>query len=190
MSDPERDKRIAKRMALVLLLVAAVFLGVGGWFAEKRFTVMNSWPQVEAEVVSSEVISYDDSDNDTMYKAVFRFRYTVDGREYVTQTGNGYGTSFRSWMQAKVDRFAAGTRHAIHYNPADPAEIEYNAGYNFEFFGIPLFCAGMGLIIGWAGLRAIRPRDTDRCPACSQFIVAGQTTCPSCGVPLNTPNAS
>lgn len=190
MAEMESRDRSSRVAGMVLVLVSLVFLSVGLWFAEKRFTVMNKWPQVEAEVVESEVISYDDSDGDTLHKAVFRFRYTVNGREYVTQTDNGYGTSIHSWMQAKVDRFARGTGHNIHYNPADPGEIEYNASYNFEFFGIPLFCGGMGLVIGFAGLRVLRKRDTDRCPACSQYITAGQTSCPSCGVPLNTSDGS
>lgn len=171
-------------IGLVFLVIGLVFLAVGGWFAEKRFTVMNSWPTVEAEVVESEVTTYEDSEGSTLYKAQFRFRYTVEGREYQTQTDNGYGTSFRSWMQTKVDRLPAGSRHRLHYNPADPAEIEYNAGYNFEFFGIPLFCGGMGLIFALVGFAALRKRDADRCPACSQYIARGQTSCPNCGAPL------
>lgn len=88
-------------------------------------------------------------------------------------------------MQKKVDRFAPGTRHPIHYNPADPAEIEYNATYNFEFFGIPLFCGGMGLIFALVGARATRRRgDTDRCPVCSQYIPPGHVSCPNCGATL------
>jgi len=177
-------RQTPKPIAGIFLAIGLILLGVAGWFAEKKLTVMNSWPTVEAEVVESEVTSYQDSDNDTLYKAQFRFRYTVDGREYVTLTDNGYGTSFRSWMQKKVDRLPPGARHRLHYNPADPADIEYNASYNFEFFGIPLFCGGMGLIFALVGVGAFRKRDTDRCPACSQFIAPGQTSCPNCGVPL------
>jgi hypothetical protein len=70
------------------------------------------------------------------------------------------------------------------YNPADPAEIEYNAGYNFEFFGIPLFCGGMGLIFALVGVASFRKREANRCPACAQFIAPGQTSCPNCGAPL------
>ena len=166
----------------IFLTVGLIILGVGSWFAEKRLTVINHWPQVDAEVVDSRVENYTDSEGSTLYRAVFVFRYTVEGRSYDTQTDNGYGTSFRSWMQAKVDHFAPGTRHRIHYNATDPAEIEYNAGYNFEFFGIPLFCGGMGLIFSLIGLRAMRKRDADRCPACSQYITPGLSSCPNCGV--------
>ncbi|MGH9794373.1 MAG: DUF3592 domain-containing protein [Candidatus Acidiferrales bacterium] len=185
-------KQATRWLGGIFLAVGLVFLGVGGWFAEKRFTVIRSWPQVQAEVVESEVISYDDAEGDTLYKAAFRFRYTVAGREYLTRTDNGYGTSFRSWMQKKVDHLPPGARHSIHYNPAAPTEIEYNAGYNFEFFGISLFCGGMGLIFALVGARAIgvmgMPRrtrsDAHRCPACSQYIAPGQVSCPNCDAPL------
>jgi hypothetical protein len=187
MSD-HANRHTPRWLAGLLLLLGLIFLGVGGWFAERRLAVMNSWPTVEAEVVHSEVTSYEDSEGSTLYKAAFRFRYTVNGQEFITDTDNGYGTSFRSWMQKKVDRFAPGTRHPIHYNAANPAEIEYNAGYNFEFFGIPLFCTGMGLIIGLAGVGAMRRRSADRCPSCAQYITPGQTACPNCGLPL--PSAS
>ncbi len=168
----------------IFLAIGLVFLGVGGWFTERRLTVINAWPTAEAEVVHSEVTSYQDSEGSTLYKAAFRFRYTVAGREFVTDTDNGYGTSFRSWMQKKVDRFAPGTRHRIHYNAEDPAEIEYNAGYNFAFFGIPLFCAGMGVVFGLVGVGALRRRSADRCPSCSQYLTPGQSSCPNCGLPL------
>ncbi|MCI0746299.1 MAG: hypothetical protein L0Y58_12920, partial [Verrucomicrobia subdivision 3 bacterium] len=95
-------------------------------------------------------------------------------------------------MQKKVDRLPPGTRHSIHHNPAAPGEIEYNASYSFEFFGIPLFCGGMGLIFALVGARATglmgAPRrsrsNAHRCPACSQYIPPGQTACPNCGAPL------
>lgn len=180
------SKQAQRWLGGIFLAAGLLFLGVGGWFAEKRFTVLRSWPQVEAEVVESAVLSYDDSEGNTLYKAAFQFRYAVNGREFLTRTDNGYGTSFHSWMQKKVDRLPAGTRHSIHYNPAAPAEIEYNASYNFEFFGIPLFCAGMGLIFVLVGARAMRPRQNDRCPACSQYITPGQTACSNCGLPLTS----
>lgn len=180
-------RQTPKLLAGMFLFVGLAFLAVAGWFGERRLTVMNSWPTVDAQVVESQVIRYQDSEGSTLYKAQFRFRYTVDGREYDTLTDNGYGTSFRSWMQSKVDRLPPGSRHPLHYNPADPADIEYNAGYNFEFFGIPLFCAGMGLIFALVGVAAFRRRDTDRCPACSQYITPGQSSCPNCGVPLPGP---
>lgn len=177
-------RQTPRLIAGIFLALGVILLGVAGWLAEKKLAVINSWPTVEAEVIESEVISYEDSDNDTLYKAQFRFRYTVDGRTFDTRTDNGYGTSFRSWMQKKVDRLPPGARHRLHYNPADPAEIEYNAGYNLEFFGIPLFCGSMGLIFALAGVASLRKRDADRCPVCAQYLPPGQASCPHCGASL------
>jgi hypothetical protein len=179
-------RQAPKLIAGIFLAIGLVLLGVAGWFAENKFTVMNSWPTVEAEVLESEVTDYEDSEGSTLYKAQFRFRYAVDSRTFDTRTDNGYGTSFRSWMQAKVDRLPPGSRHPLHYNPADPADIEYNAGYNFEFFGIPLFCGGMGLILALVGVASFRKRVAERCPACAQYLTPGQTSCPNCGAPLPT----
>lgn len=180
--------------------VGAIFalVGVGAmagsWFmAEKQLAILREWPTVEAEVLQSEVTSHRDSDdNSTTYGARVEFHFVVSGVEHKTWADRGWTTSFRSWMQSTADRFSPGSRHPIRYNPAQPTDTRFNAGYSLEFFGVPVFLTGFGLIFLLVGLLVMRAKvtpqigaTTDACPTCQTSAPPGEKFCPKCGTMLH-----
>lgn len=171
----------------IFAIVGVVLLGIGGWLGNRQYTIITTWPAVDAEVTRSRVTSGRDSKGTAMYGAEIEFRYTVAGKERVTPSSVGYTTSSYLDMKHKVDRYAPGTRHPVRYNPTDPDDIRFNAGYNFGFFLLPIVLGGMGMVfasLGIAGLFTSRPGRVVKCPACGQPVEKGQNFCPHCAAAL------
>jgi Protein of unknown function (DUF3592) len=200
-TDPTRDEARA-RMATQFRasgdrtagIVGGVFFVVGlglltgGVFsARSQYNILKNWPKVDATVTKSEVTSGRDSDGTTMYGAEFEFRYIVNGKEYQTPASSSYKTSSLKEMKRNVDIFAPGTQHTLLYDPGDPTEIRYDAGYNFSFFMLPTILGGLGILFAGVGILVWFVFRTAGvallCPSCSRPIERGQEFCPHCATP-------
>ena len=191
---PATAKRILRIVGGVFTVVGLSLLAGGLWSGNRQYTILKSWPTVDAEVTKSEVghhVSHDsDTNRDTdMYQTRVEFRYTLNGKEYLTTSDAGYSTSSYPEMKRLADKFAPGTRHAIKYNPADPNDIRFNAEYSFGFFLLPVIFGGLGLVFSLVGIvllvvasRVSKPR---QCPSCGGPVEAGQHFCPNCAAALS-----
>ena len=187
-----QGRGVNKLVGGIFTVVGLALLGTGWWAGNRQYTILKSWPTLEAEVTNSRVthhVSHDSrrSTDTTMYEAEIEFRYTVDGRQFTTPSTPGYSTSSYSEMKRMADTYTPGTRHTIRYNPADPNDIRFNAGYNFGFFFLPVLLGGMGVVFTGLGiclLVASRSAQPLQCPACGQAVEQGQKFCPNCAAPL------
>jgi len=185
---------ILKLFGVIPLLIGLGLLGGGRFIGKQQYTILKKWPTVDAEVARSELASHqekfaNDASSTMVYQAHIDFRYTVGGKQYTAPTGTDYSTSDYAEMKGKVDTYAPGTHHPIRYNPANPNDIRYDAGYTFGFFLAPLIFAGAGLmfavtgaglfLVGWAIGRA-----KVRCPSCGQIVRRTEPSCPNCGAAL------
>ncbi len=171
----------------IFSIVGSLLLAAGAWVGHRQYTIVATWPSVDAEVTSSRVIHGRDTKGSAMYGAEIEFRYTVRGRERRTPSSLAYETSSYRSVKRKVDQYAPGTVHPIRYNPANPDDIRFDAGYNFGFFLFPVILGGMGALfagIGIAGLVVSRKAQARLCPACGQPVQAGQNFCPHCAAAL------
>jgi len=175
-----------------LTLLGLAFLAPAVWMAREQYRLIQSWPEVEATGVRSEVVSYRGKSG-TMYRAEYELRYTVNGKEYITPFSSNVSSSSRSGRQQEADRYAPGTRHRIRFNPADPNDVRLNVGFRFGFFLLPLIFGGVGLLVTvvgvWLLLRSWRGPAGLRCPSCAGAIAEEHTYCPHCATRLAPPEA-
>ena len=169
-SDPRRIIR------LMLTLFSLLFLGVAGWLFIENLRILKTWPEIQAEVTSSQLTSHvetreekiRDSDGSssssrtrtvrtTMYGAAINLRYTVNGREYNTPTTAGYETSNSGMMQDVVQSYAPGTRHTIRYDPSDPGKVRIEVSNTLLFFALPLTFGFLGAVLFLVSLRFRAP---------------------------------
>jgi hypothetical protein len=133
--------------ALIMLLCGAGVIAVG-LFALQRHRAAGDWPQVPAQVETSEVLAerrFSERDETTptiMYRPLIRYRYSAPGGSYCSDklavTGRLHGQ--KSAAQRVADRYPAGTTVMARYNPADPSEAilerDGAGGIFFVFFGL------------------------------------------------------
>jgi len=187
-----RGKDAFRPVGSIFTAVGLILLAVGGWLANRQYTIMHSWPSAEAAVTRSRV-THSRGRHGSTYQAEMEFRYTVDGKAFETPSGPGYSTSDYLAMKHMADAYAPGTRHIIRCNPSDPNDIRMNAGYNFGFFFVPVLLGGMGTFFAGLGIvflkvsRSMRPL---LCPSCGQMVEPGQRFCPNCATPLSTAEGS
>ena len=171
-----------------IFFILGLGLLTGGFFSGRsQYNILKNWPKVDATVTKSEVTTGRDNDT-TMYGTNVEFRYTVNGKEYLTPASSSYESSSYVEMKRKADVFAPGTQHALLYDPVDPNDIRYDAGYNFSFFLVPTLLGGMGILFAGVGLLVWFAFGSAKvgllCPRCNRPVEPGQEFCPHCAAPL------
>jgi hypothetical protein len=190
-----RGNGVLKLAGGIFTVAGLAFLLAGLWTGNRQYTILRTWPTVEAEVTKSRVTHHLSREHVrrggyvyiTVYQAEIEFRYTLNGKQFTSLSTPGYTSSNPLEMKRMADTYAPGTRHTIRYNPAMPNDIRFNAGYNFGFFLDAVILGGMGVILTGLGislLRASRSRQPLQCPACGQAVERGQKFCPNCAAPL------
>lgn len=183
------DKRALKLVGGIFLPVGMGLL-LGAWYTgNQQSTILKSWPIVDAQVTKSRMTRQRSSSGSTTttYSAEMEFRYNANGKEYMTPRSLGYSTSNSDGIRKMVSDYAPGSHHPIRYNPSNPNDIRFDAGYNFGFFFLPILLGGMGLVFSALGaglLLASRAGCEHRCPSCGQCVEKGQKVCPNGAAPL------
>ena len=137
---------VVKVVVLVFTPLGLLLLVLAGWSANRQYTIMKSWPTVEAEVIRSEVARTEDSDGNVLYRPSIAFGYKVNGKEYQSFGGSHVSTSNYEATKRNLAAYDAGSRHRVWYNPADPNEIHFDVGYSFGFFFLPILLGSMGIV--------------------------------------------
>ena len=176
-------------------LLIGLGLLTGACFSlNRQYTILKSWPTVDAEVASSELThrrqtTAESRHPTTVYQAHIDFRYSVGGKQYTSPAGRDYSSSSYAEMKQKVDTYAPGTHHPIRYNPANPNDIRYDAGFSFEFFLAPFILAITGIMFTFGGVAMfvvarVVGRANVGCPSCGAMVRRTDPRCPNCGTGL------
>jgi Protein of unknown function (DUF3592) len=140
---PENSATL-KVIAFGFFLLFLVFIGLATPFFLRQRDILKNWVEVQGTVQNSEVVSVPQK-HGTDYDARVLVQYRLGGAINTALISSGYPSRFRSHAQEWVDRFPAGTKVMIAYNPVNPAEVRLNPGYNRYFFAVPLLVAEFGL---------------------------------------------
>jgi hypothetical protein len=148
-------KALSRSVASFFFWCGIICLVVAAYLAVKQVYVLLTWPEVMAKVLSSQVVSVSSDtgpDGSPTYGVVVRFQYQVAGKEYLQSAKTPWSSNITWYVQWKVDRFSPGTTHPIRYNPADPADIQFDVGYDFETFTPTILAGVLGVLLIWPSL--------------------------------------
>lgn len=83
----------------------------------------NTWPRVEGQIISSEIRIVSPRRGTSYWQPTMRYRYRVDGREYVGERWRAYPnhTFDTPFARQFTTRYAPGTLVTVRYDPRDPA---------------------------------------------------------------------
>jgi hypothetical protein len=136
-------------------LFVAVGTGIGYFLSFRpiyRAYQARSWTAADCEVISSRVVSSDDTSRPDI-----RYRYYVNDRPYVSDRYNFIpGSTSDSTVPDTVERYPAGRRFQCFVDPADPTEAVINREVTgWYYFGLAFFggFAGIPLLIGAVVIR-------------------------------------
>lgn len=141
-----------KLIAFGFFLLFLIFIGLSVPFFLRQRDVLKNWVVTDATVQDSEVVSIPGK-RGTEYDAHIVVVYRIGDSIRTTMVTSGYRSSRRGHAQAWVERYPAGSRVRIAYNPTEQTQVRLDPGYNSYFFAVPLLVAEVGL--GFAGVGLI-----------------------------------
>lgn len=142
------EKRgILQLIGIATLILCALFVLFGVPFFWAQVRVLRSWPIAQAQVLRSEVAAQPAPGHEQLYAAKLQLLYTVEAKPTVVELTTVESKSYLE-AEARAAQFPVGSRHAILYDPHDPAQARIGAGWNHRFFAVPLVLFGVGGVFG------------------------------------------
>jgi len=123
-------------IAAASFIFAGIFLIFSLPFFWHQVQVLRNWPETEAQVLRSEVVALP-SGHDNYYRAQLHVLYTVAGNP-VTAALTSFESSNHEATLQRAEQFPVGSRHRLRYDPANPTQARLGAGWNRNFFALPL----------------------------------------------------
>jgi len=149
-------QRMMRLVAKMFLLLGLVVLGEGAYLAWTEWNANRSWPVVTGVVTKCQLVDEPgDEDSPSVYNASLEFHYEVQGKNYLGNTGFSWASNDRSIMESKRRQYAIGSSHPIHYNPANPAQVQLEAETTARSFAPAWVGVGIGLCMVFVGLCAL-----------------------------------
>ncbi len=148
MTGPESRRPDAGR---ILWILGTVVLGVAAFSARDQIMVLSSWAKADGQVTGSEIVRYFSPKSKPVYRLRVTFQYQADGVPHIAVSSSSLGSNELATVSRKVARYPVGSHHAIYYDPANPINMHFDAGYNIEYLAIPLIIGTAGLLFVIAG---------------------------------------
>ncbi len=129
------------------LILCAMFVFFSLPFFFRQSHVLREWQLVDAQVLSSDVITQPSSPRDQLYAANLRILYSVDGKP-VTAALTSFESGNYQATQARAAEFPVGSHHPVRYDPQNPSQARIGAAWTARFFAVPLIVFAMGAFFG------------------------------------------
>lgn len=158
------------------LILCVLFVILSLPFFWRQYQVLQTWPEIEAQTLRSEVVTQPAPPHEQLYAAELEVLYTVNAK---ATTAELISFQSRDYQQTadRVALYPVGSRHPIRYDPHSPTQARIGAGWNLRFFLVPLVMLGMGAVFGAIAaafllaakyLRSRQPTGSDRVSLVSQ----------------------
>ena len=145
------EKRGTLRViAAANFIFAALFVIFSLPFFWRQVQVLRSWPETEAQVLRSEVVTERSEGHEMLYRAKLQMLYTVGGNPVTTDLTSFESANYEATLQ-RSEQFPVGSHHAVRYDPANPAQARVGAGWNRTYFALPLIVLTMAVVFAFIG---------------------------------------
>jgi Protein of unknown function (DUF3592) len=145
------EKRGTLRMiAAANFIFAALFVIFSLPFFRRQVQVLHQWPETDAQVLRSEVVTAPASGHENVYRAELQVLYTVTGQPVTSELTSFESTNYDATLR-RTQQFPVGSHHAVRYDPANPSQARIGAGWNRTFFALPLIVLTMAVFFALVG---------------------------------------
>src|SRR5512135_2042925 len=142
---------LLKFTAIAFFIMAAAFFAFSAPFYWEQEQILLRWPGTQARVVDAEVVTIPTASGEKLFNTALEFEFEAHGDRFRGGYVFPHASVHREPKEKLAAQYPVGSMHAIRFNPADPRDIRIKVGYNVEFFVIPVFVSGMGLICAVIG---------------------------------------
>ena len=151
-------------MGRILWILGTVVLGVVAFSGGDQIIILSSWAKADGQVTGSEIVRHFSPKSKPVYRLRVTFQYQADGVPHFAVSSSSLGSNELATVTRKMARFPVGSHHSLYYDPANPTDMRFDAGYNVDFLAQPLIIATAGLLFVIAGT-VIRIRSRRAQPA-------------------------
>lgn len=135
-----------KIMGAVIIAFGVVAMGFGLVEAELEWAKTAQWPRTTGLLVDEKI---------STVGAWLDFDYEVNG---VRTSGRAYRWGTEGELRALlVDMYRVGNRYGISYKPKDPTNVEFDLGYHWDRFRLPIGILILGGLFALTGFRLGAP---------------------------------
>jgi|SRR5580700_2819555 hypothetical protein len=146
----------SERRGTLRLIAAANFIFAGLFvifslpFFWRQMQVVRNWPEADAQVLRSEVVTESSTGHDQLYRAKLQVLYTVGGKPMTSDLTSFESSNYEATLQ-RTQKFPVGSHHAVRYDPANPTQARVGAGWNRTYFALPIIVLSMAVVFAFAG---------------------------------------
>ena len=137
-------------IAAANFIFAALFVIFSLPFFWRQAQVLRNWPETDAQVLRSEVVSGPPAGHDNVYRAKLQILYTVAGHPVTSELISFESTNYEATLR-RTEQFPVGSHHNVRYDPASPGQARVGAGWNRYFFALPLVVLAMAAFFAFVG---------------------------------------
>jgi hypothetical protein len=119
-------------------------------FFWRQLQVLRRWPETDAQILRSEVVTQPSSNHENLYRAKLQVLYTVAGQPVTSELTSFESTNYEA-TRRRTEQFRVGSHHAVRYDPANPAQARIGAGWNHTYFALPLIMLAMAAFFAFVG---------------------------------------
>jgi hypothetical protein len=142
------DKRgTLQFLGVTNLILCALFTIFSLPFFLRQSQVLRSWPETDAQILRSDVITQPAPAHDQLYAAKLQILYTVDGTPVTAELTSFESSNYQA-TQARAVEFPVGSHHPVRYDPRNPSQARIGADWTARFFAVPLIVLAMGAFFG------------------------------------------